>query len=542
MMRNLPVVLKHSLFAVVSGVMLWLSWPERGWTPLIFVALIPLLWIERHFEREKGVRNHFKVFGWFFLAMLTWNSLSTWWIWNSTSVGTIVALGLNSFLMTLVWQLFYITKRDHGPAIGYMSLPFYWIGFEYLHLNWEVSWPWLTLGNVFAVRTEWVQWYEYTGVLGGTLWIIGVNIILFQITKNLFTHSLLLKVRQANTILLSFSALLLIAVPIDASYHMYERRQDQGTPVEVAVVQPNIDPYNEKFNGTSDEQLNKQLQLASTVVDSQTQFVIGPETALPDGIWEEELAQHPHTKRIRKFLGAFPGLNMITGVTTFKRYENGEKPSLTARKFKNADSYYDVYNSALLLDSSENLQVYHKSKLVPGVEKMPYPQIFGFLEKFAIELGGTSGSLGIQTNRSNFISRSGVQVAPAICYESIYGDFMSGYIRNGAQFIAVITNDGWWGNTPGYRQHMNYARLLAIQFRKSVARSANTGISCFINQRGDVVQRTQWWEPDAIRNTVYLNDKITFYARFGDYLGFVAAFISVSFFVFILLKRMLRFV
>ena len=192
-MRSPSHIIRHLGFALLSGVMLWLSWPERGWTPLIFVAFVPLLWIERTYELGRGTRNGFKVFLWFFIAMAVWNGLTTWWIWNSTSVGTIVALGLNSVFMALVWQLFYLTKRDHGPAIGYMSLPFYWIGFEYLHLNWEISWPWLNLGNAFAVRTEWVQWYEYTGALGGTLWVLGVNIILFQISKNLFTHSLLLK-------------------------------------------------------------------------------------------------------------------------------------------------------------------------------------------------------------------------------------------------------------------------------------------------------------------------------------------------------------
>src|SRR5207247_2436074 len=111
----------------------------------------------------------------------------------------------------------------------------------------------------------------------------------------------------------------------------------------------------------------------------------------------------------------------------------------------------------------------------------------------SIDLGGTSGSLGMQKERTVFKTQSTINnpqsaifIAPAICYESIYGDFLSAYIRNGAEFIAVITNDGWWGDTPGYIQHENYARLAAIEFRRDIARSANTGISCFINQKGDI--------------------------------------------------------
>lgn len=541
-MNRLSNSIRYSGLALLSGVLLWLSWPERGWTPLIFIALIPLLWIERQYEREKGFRNHLAVFGWFFLAMATWNSLTTWWIWNSTREGSIVALALNSVFMAAVWQLFYITKRDHGPVIGYLSLPMYWIGFEYLHLNWEISWPWLTLGNAFSVRTPWIQWFEYTGVLGGSLWVLAVNILLFQVLKNVFSRTLLAKVRRANTVLLSFTTLLVIGVPIDISYHLYDHRKDTGEPIQVAVVQPNADPYNEKFNSGDEQQLNRFLRLASTVIDSSTDFVLGPETCIPGGLWEEEIREHLFIQKIRKFLAAYPEVNMITGITSFHKFGPNEKLSLTARKFKDSENHYDVYNSALYLSSDGPPQIYHKSRLVPGVEKMPYPKVFGFLEDLALELGGTSGSLGIQTERNNFITSKGIAVAPAICYESIYGDFMSGYMRNGAQFIAVITNDGWWGNTPGYRQHMNYSRLLAISFRKSVARSANTGISCFINQRGDIMKETKWWEEDAISETIYRNNKVTFYARYGDFIGFVAAFISISFFVFMLLKRVLRMV
>ena len=203
----------------------------------------------------------------------------------------------------------------------------------------------------------------------------------------------------------------------------------------------------------------------------------------------------------KKYLQAYPKATMIVGASTYRSYDNDGPHSETAHQFKDSKNYYDAFNTALQIDKRDSIQVYHKSRLVPGVEIMPYHTVFGFLEKLTIDLGGTSGSLGIQNERTNFISPVGTKIAPAICYESIYGGFMSAYIRNGAQLIFVITNDGWWGNTPGFRQHMNYARLLAIEFRKSIARSANTGISCFINQRGDVIQHTGWWVEDAIRQT-----------------------------------------
>lgn len=535
---------KRSPFIVISslltGVLLWLAWPERGFTPLIFIAWVPLLFAEYNFFSIHRKSKGFRMFGNFFLALLTWNSLTTWWIYYASDVGSIVAIAVNSLFMAIVWQLFYVLKRKHGSAIGYISLVIFWIAFEYLHLNWEISWPWLTLGNVFATHPEWVQWYEFTGTLGGSVWILVINLIIFQLLKNLWYKDLLLRIRKINVFLISFIIFGLLASPLILSLYLYYNHSEKGEPVNVVVLQPNVDPYNEKFNGTGKEQLASMLRLASTVIDSSTDYCFGPETAIPEGIREEQIETDPSIKTIQAVISKYPKLNIILGLTSFKSYSEGDKIPLTARKSSESNMYYDVFNSAMLLTGNEFPQLYHKSRLVPGVEKMPYPKIFGFLENYAIKLGGTSGSLGTQTNRSNFIANDGTKIAPAICYESIYGDFMSGYIRDTAQFISILTNDGWWGNTPGYRQHLNYARLLSIEFRKSVARSANTGISCYINQRGDVLQQSLWWTEDALKGTLLKNKIITFYAKHGDYIGFACAFLAVTLIIYLIFRRMIH--
>ncbi len=535
--RKSPVI--YILSALFSGLLLWLSWPERGFTPLIFIALTPLLWLEEQFLSRETRKAGRKMFGYYFLAMLCWNVLTTYWIWYSSNVGSIVAIVANSFLMCVIWLMYFSTRRRYGTFIGYFSIICYWIAFEYLHLNWDLSWPWLTLGNVFATNTEWIQWYEYTGALGGSLWVLLSNMVLYQFIKNLFKSDSMPKIRRINTVALASVSIILLAAPLLLSNYIYNRRPDRGDPVSVVVVQPNIDPYNEKFAGPPAEQLAKLLRLGSTLIDSSTELLIGPETALPQGIWEEEIFLDKNIRTLRQFNAAFPHLQILVGLSSYHAYKQGEKHSLTARKFTDAEAYYDAYNSAMLLNHGDSIQLYHKSKLVPGVEIMPYPGVFGFLEGYTIELGGTSGSLGRQSERTNFITSSGIKIAPAICYESIYGGFMSNYMRAGAEMIAIITNDGWWKNTPGYRQHKDYARLRAVEFRKSIARSANTGISCFINQRGEIIQETKWWEEDAIKQTIYKNSITTFYARYGDYIGFIFAFLSVSILLFMGAKRIL---
>ena len=120
-----------------------------------------------------------------------------------------------------------------------------------------------------------------------------------------------------------------------------------------------------------------------------------------------------------------------------------------------------------------------------------------------------------------------MKVAPAICYEGLYGDFMGGYVRNGAQALFVVTNDGWWGNTPGHRFLFAFCRLRAIELRRDVARSANTGVSGFINSRGDDISRMEWDERGILVSDIRLNDRVTLYARLGDYIGRIAVYVSL---------------
>ncbi|MGL4596104.1 MAG: apolipoprotein N-acyltransferase, partial [Bacteroidia bacterium] len=309
--------------------------------------------------------------------------------------------------------------------------------------------------------------------------------------------------------------------------------------LNVVVVQPNIDPY-VNFSSDFREQLEVMLKLAESKIDSTTDYVVMPETALVEDIWEHQLDFSTSIRMLRDFRKKYPRLKIVTGASTAKIYEDGNNLSATARKFKNMPGWFDSYNTALQVDSLAEVQIYHKSKLVPGVEKMPFPAIMKPLESFAINLGGTSGSLGMQDEREIFIAPKNGQgkIAPVICYESIYGDYVGDYIRKGADFIFIITNDGWWGNTPGYRQHLRYGRLRAIETRKSIARSANTGISCFINQRGDIEQATSWWVATSIKQRIYSTQGETFYTRYGDYLAWFMLMLWGTTLIFVLAKRM----
>ena len=204
------------------------------------------------------------------------------------------------------------------------------------------------------------------------------------------------------------------------------------------------------------------------------------------------------------------------------------------------DRFFDNFSTALNIENSGHVQFYHKSRLVPGAESLPFGNALAFLKPVFEHLGGATGAYGNQPDAGVFYSQSGIGADPVICFESIWGEYVARSVRKGAQFIAVITNDGWWENTSGKDQHLDYAKLRAIETRRWVARSANTGISAFINQRGDVVQQTKWWTKTAIKQDINLNSELTFYVQHGDYLPRAASVIAILLIGFIAGKKWFR--
>lgn len=510
------------LLSVLSGVLLslaWLGFP--GW--LLFVAFLPLLYLDYYFVQNKTQFRSVSIWGHTFLAFFIWNIATTWWIMHATLAGAIMAIVTNSFLMSLTFWLAHIARRNYRSSLGYVALVVFWISFEYFHFHWDIEWPWLTLGNGFANNIKMIQWYEYTGYLGGSLWVLVINILLFHMVRNWFE-----KRSFKVSIYPAAAFLLLLIVPVTISLKIYYSYVETENPKNIVIVQPNIDPYSESYDAQAEnEKLEKFVSLAISKTDSETDFIIGPETLFENpGFWnEDELNTNTQLMTLTGFLHNYPKADLVFGVTSYKIYPDKTKATPTART--RGDTTFDMFNTAIFLANNGRPQIYHKSKLVVGVEKMPFAKYLGFLGDFVINIGGTTNSLGSQKEPSNFISDDETEVAPVICYESIFGEFVTKYIQKGAGMIFIITNDGWWKNTPGYHQHLSFASLRAIESRRSIARCANTGISCFINQRGDILQATEWWVPTAIKGTININSEMTFYVRFGDYIARISLFLSV---------------
>jgi len=205
-------------------------------------------------------------------------------------------------------------------------------------------------------------------------------------------------------------------------------------------------------------------------------------------------------------------------MTGIEYYQSISKPNRSARRTAYDENlWYNIYNTALFIDTNQSVDYYHKSKLVPGTEQMPFIQTFPFLEKLALSLDENSitGSLGVMDSAKSLGTSH--KMAPIICYESIYGDYVNEFVKDGAQWLGVITNDAWWNNTPGYKQHFSYSILRCIEQRKWLARSANTGTSGFIDPLGNTYQETDWYEKTCIQQEIYSNTNRTLYSKLGDF-------------------------
>jgi len=508
------------ILTIIGIVLLVISWLPF-FTPLIFVAFIPLFFIVQQFQKSEKARLY--IFTTSFFMFFGWNIGTTWWLKNATLEGAIAAFFINSLLMCLPVLLYHFVQKKSTSKQAEWIFVLAWLSFEYLHHKWEFSWPWLTIGNVFSTVPSIVQWLEFTGVAGGSLWVLYTNILIFRLLKN--WHSRPLTVKYATIFNIVF---FLGFAPIFCSYYVKNQYRANGIPITVAVVQPNIDPYHDKFEGMEPAmQTAKMLALAQTVVDSGTQLVCFPETALLGNLDEGWISNSEAVFSVKKnLINLYPQLAVLSGADTYKMYSTIAERTYTARKF-NENLYYDSYNTALLIDKSDTVQIYHKSKLVPGVEAIPYQQYLAFLITAAINLGGTSGSLGRSKEATNFNIGLNQKVAPVICYESIFGEYVTDYVRKGAGLLCIITNDGWWGNTAGHRNHFDYARLRAIETRRYVARSANTGISGFIDDKGNIISETIWWTATAQKATLLYLTNITFYVKYAKYIEMLPIFLLI---------------
>lgn len=512
--------------------MLSLPWlvPHAGFFAL--VGFVPLLCAE-YIAAGASVKRFWI---WHYSTFVLWNAFTTFWVCNATVGGGIFAVTANALQMSLVFGLFRLARKKFKGVVPYIFLAAAWLAWERWYLtSAQISWPWLVLGNAFATNIKDIQWYSVTGTLGGSLWVWCANLGIFGLLISLAEG----KWRSWNgkaRVAAAAALVLVLAGPFVCSaimYNSYSKRSEGK--VSILVGQPNLDPY-KKFESMTQLEQNELLLglFADSLRNGQPRLLVAPETVTFD-IFLNNIQSSPTWDRFHRFLQDYPGTDMLFGAATHEIYSTRSAPGLLSYPYGNG--WRVAHNSALMLSPDGRTEVFHKSKLVVGTEMTPYPKFFVPLDNWLSKYLNNGVPMIARDTGQPEISllhlSDGTPLGCAVCYESVYGEYCTGYVSKGARFLAVITNDSWWGNTPGYRQHLSYSCLRALELRRDIVRCGNSGISGFIDQRGEMMQEGPWWEEAVLRGEVNLNSEQSFYARHGDIAG------RVSTLVFLLLLALL---
>lgn len=506
MIKNISDELK----SVLSAFLLSIPFNFNGSAIILFVAFVPILSIVHKFSIDDKTNNcsapsegivrvdFMNKLRNVYFAFFLFNLGSMWWVWKASSTGLFLLVFINSIFMSIPILLYVILRRKVKISV-FLIIPI-WVSFEYIQYNWGYGVPWLNLGNAFGGNILLVQWYEFTGVLGGTFWILFINVLIYKL--------FLIWNKKYSRWKYLFITILSIIAPGVISILMKPVDMNYTGSLSCVVVQPTIDPYNEKFEKSQQIQIDKVLKIVAGSV-KHSDLIVYPETLLHQPIALDSLALNAE---ILKFRNSMQNAEIIVGVSTYEKKSSNLK----------------YYNSAVFF-KQEGFDVYHKSKLVLGVEK---PALYWLGSKFinsSLNIIGGSLNLSADTVSKVFsVSKSKAMVAPVICYESVYSDYVRSFVLNGANILAVITNDGWWGNTPGVIQHLNCSKLRAIETRTFVIRSANMGVSAIIDPMGVVQQSLNYNEEGYLHEQIPIWSRKTFFVLHGSLIGKIALLISLT--------------
>lgn len=512
---------QKSLIAIGLSSLLGLVWnlPYLVWYIfLVFGLLLRLL----DGEESIGRQTLFLIFPF----TLCWNVSTLWWVWNASPSGAISMALANTIILACPWILYSVTQRQCcSSLLAYLVWIATQLSVEYLHYNWEGNFPWLNVGNIFSYIPSTVQWISYTGIAGISLWILLVNAVLhFIISRDKWSN------RWFGCMVMLIAFPMLGSMAWQSIHNEFNQKAEQP----VLILQPNIDTYTQKFDeNTIYQQVDKFLRLSATaqqrISDTGSTLWVWPETCIPPLMNAHYIDYEPILKPVHNYLIQHPNIQILMGVSL---YDDRAKKNTR------------LYNAAILLNSKGVQGLHIKSKLVPGAEQIPFQKQLQFLDKFIINLGGASGSLSEDTTLHLFMLSPKHKFSTTICYESVFGEYTANFIKNGSMFIALITNDDWWGNTPGHVQHFNYARLRAIENRRYIVRSANTGISAIIDAYGNVISpQLSYKQEGTIVGKIPMITYETFYTQHGDYIyrgAFILLLLSVGYMFFALIIRKVR--
>jgi len=508
------------LLSILSAVLITLAFMPFYLGPLIFIAFIPLLF---------ALDNIKKISYGFLCALLT---LFTAYLISYSMNGVftvpframdmtiiVIVVLFFSFLMAIPFLLFLWTKKViKQEMIAYLSLSFYYSAYEYLDSFSELSLPISNLTHTLSQYPLLIQFYAYTSPLGGTFLIMIINVLIYLLLKHWSNSS------KRKLHLGIIGGVLLLTAILNISSLLSNRSKPNKQKIKVAVLQPSFDTYEEINKEVTLRNLQTLKQMTLSVKDSMVDLIIWHEGAIQghrlllNNIEKDGVVLY--LKKLSKQMNA----PILVGTMVFKVFTD-ERLMTESTRPTGDGRYYEVYNTALLIAHDSPTQIYFKYRLLPFVERVPFLSTFSFLENLHIDLGINYPSYGKIYNPKP-LKYKNLRIAPIICNEELYPDYIRTFVEKKANLIASISNDAWIGPHYGYLQTANTSIPLSIATGTSLARSSNSGSSLFTDKYGKISDMTEYGEKTVIVKEIELGSSKTFYVKYGNLLGKAAVFIS----------------
>lgn len=490
--------IKAITLAVFSGLLLTACFPKIDLDGLAWVALMPLLWELRDVSAGEAFRRGL-VFG-----MAHYLSLLYWLVPTMVIYGHLpayLAIGV-LFLFASILGLLFLAPLACGfnlaartPARVVILFPIFWVGFEFLRSFLFTGFPWELLGYSQYRRLHLIQISDIFGVYG-------LSGVLALANAALFLGSLAIAGKtwygKAVTRGIAIAGIAAAAVLVSLTWIYGELRIERidrlsanAPRARIAVIQGNIEQSQKWDPAFQRATLEKYIRLSFSTLSENPDLIVWPESAAPFYF----LAEIPPTRFLMQAI-----------------MEAGRHFLIGAPYFEPRGKAADYFNSAYLVGpGGEVLGRYDKAHLVPYGEYTPFKEYLPFLGKMVEHVGDF-----VPGEKGKVLEMPGLKLGVQICYEIIFPALSRAMVQNGASLLITITNDAWYGTTAGPYQHFSLAVLRAVENRRSLVRSANTGISGFVDPAGRILDPTPLMQEATVVRALPLLDTSTVYTRIGD--------------------------
>ncbi len=464
-------------YPALSGLLMAAAFPPLPLGFLAFISLLPLVPVVMQVQGGRAA------FGAGFVQGVVFYGATLYWIAWITPPGVAGAI----FYMALwrglfVWLWCY--ARQNLNRSGLWITPFLWVGIEYLSSLGDMGFPWMLLGHSQADYLPLIQFAEVTGVYGVSFWVVLVNLVVLALLRS---------TRRSG-----YVGVLVLCFALPLTFGFWRMSEPVGDrAISVAVVQQNVPPT-EKSHWGFDHNFNKVKPLILQAVKKDVDLVVLSEAALP--AYFNSTVHRDYQARVQALVDSLD-IYLFMGAN---RFEAGERDRR--------------YNSSFLFHPGSGPIVAHydKFKVVPFGERAPFPKLLSFLRDFQWSGAGyVSGDYESGDTFTVFEIPAG-KFSAMICFDSVFPWLGRELTAAGAEFLVVITNDGWFGRTSGPYQHAEMAVFRAIENRRSVVRGANTGVSMFVDPYGRRSQVTGIFHEAVLGGNIVLRQDKTLYTRMGD--------------------------